>query len=339
MQTILKVCHVAQGDVAPFVVVILQKLTAILMKVVENSRNPRFNHFVFETIVCLIGNVVAVNSSSIDDFEKLLFPSLQEMLSQEAALFEFGPYVFQVLAQMLSLRPDISPVYQSLFPVLLSPSYWEQQGNIHGLVELLRVYLKKEGMALSLSDALLTNLLGVFQKLIASSVNDSYGFELLMSIVYYIPFEKLAPYFTEVLKLLFSRAQGSMTPKFGKYFAIFLCFFVHARGVDTLYNSMEALQPGIFAMVLEKLWVPHIAKGASHMKIVSSGITELLLQSPVLQAATARNSAAILRILICWKETEQLRIKILRNSANNRILQCLQQDSICKTQCFLRNIR
>ncbi len=56
------------------------------------------------------------------------------------ALQEFHPYVFQVFAQLIELRPAPLPqLYLQIFPPLLSPVFWERSGNVPALVRLLQV--------------------------------------------------------------------------------------------------------------------------------------------------------------------------------------------------------
>lgn len=99
---------------------------------------------------------------------------------------EFVPFVFQILSQMLELRQggDIPPSYTTLLPSLLTPALWQVRGNIPALVRLLQAFLAK-GSA-QLSDGNIQSLLGIYQQLIASRVNDEFGFELLLSIFQHI---------------------------------------------------------------------------------------------------------------------------------------------------------
>lgn len=59
---------------------------------------------------------------------------------------EFHPYVFQIFAQLIELRPIPLPdIYLNVFPPLLSPIFWERPANIPPLVRLLQAYLCKAG--------------------------------------------------------------------------------------------------------------------------------------------------------------------------------------------------
>ena len=57
-------------------------------------------------------------------------------------------YVFQIFAQLLELRPPEAPVaeaYHTIFPPLLTPTFWERSGNVPALVRLLQAYLARAG--------------------------------------------------------------------------------------------------------------------------------------------------------------------------------------------------
>lgn len=130
--------------------------------------------------------IVAGNPSTLSEFESALFPPFHVILQQD--ITEFTPFVFQILSQLLELREPTSfpEAYQILLPPLLTPTLWEQKGNVPALVRLLRAFLSR-GARQIVEKGQLTPLLGVFQHLIASRVNDTYGFELLESLIEFVP--------------------------------------------------------------------------------------------------------------------------------------------------------
>lgn len=83
---------------------------------------------------------------------------------------------------MLEIRQggEIPASYTSLLPSLLTPALWHSRANIPALVRLLQAFLVKGGS--EVEDGTLQSLLGIYQQLIASRVNDEYGFELLLSV-------------------------------------------------------------------------------------------------------------------------------------------------------------
>ena len=76
--------------------------------------------------------------------------------------------------------------YRSLLPFLLTPSVWQQKGSIPGLVKLLKAFLSRDSSSM-LANGQVTSVLAVIQqRLIPSKIHDSWGFELLNSVVMHI---------------------------------------------------------------------------------------------------------------------------------------------------------
>lgn len=97
---------------------------------------------------------------------------------------EYIPYVFQILAQMLSLHTTSVPAeYRTLLPFLLTPACWQQKGSIPGLVKLLRAFLARDAPEMVRSRQLERVLAIVQQRLVPSKMNDGWGFELLAGVV------------------------------------------------------------------------------------------------------------------------------------------------------------
>lgn len=160
-------------------------------------------------------------------------------------LADFQPYIFQILAQMLSYRRDTVPeLYLSILPGLMSPTLWERHGNIPSLVPLLQTMLRVGGPQVIASKEQLRPLLGVFQRLLASKLNDHYGFYLLNSIVEFLPLQTFAPYLRELFTLVFQRLQVAKTDKCVRGFLVFLSLLIGKHGAGVAIDTMDAIQPG-----------------------------------------------------------------------------------------------
>jgi exportin-2 (importin alpha re-exporter) len=83
-------------------------------------------------------------------------------------------------------KGDLTTPYQNMLLPLIQPALWFQQGNIPALTRLLKNYFNI-GANWIVSNSQLEPILGIFQKLIASKINDNYGFELVMSIIENVP--------------------------------------------------------------------------------------------------------------------------------------------------------
>ena len=147
--------------ITPLTEVILGELVKVLARVCANPSNPTFNHYAFESLAVLVrsgcfkkdgsATVLAtgagggggsssvyaqsnIDPAAVDYFEAKIFPPLQHVLQHGIA--ELMPYVFQILAMLLELRPAGSALSQSytvLFPPLLTAGLWQDRANIPGL--------------------------------------------------------------------------------------------------------------------------------------------------------------------------------------------------------------
>jgi exportin-2 (importin alpha re-exporter) len=174
MKCIMRMLVVVGADIGSVTELVLLHLTKALERVCKNPVNPHYNHYLFESLAVLVrsccGTGATYNEAACSRFEALLFPPFQSVLALDVA--EFVPYVFQILAQLLSSRPvnsGLSDAYRALFPPLLAPVLWERKGNVPALTELYIAYVSR-GMAEIAGGSNLTGILGVFQKLLASKV-------------------------------------------------------------------------------------------------------------------------------------------------------------------------
>jgi exportin-2 (importin alpha re-exporter) len=309
MKCIMRVCAVAEETIAPYANIILGKLCAVLGHVAQNPTNPQFNHYLFETLACLVAHLCKLDPSAVNQFETALFPPFQTMLGMETCQ-EFGPYVFQILSQLLEKRPDVSETYKAVFPSLLSPTLWDNHGNVPAIIRLLTAYLTKAGgPAAVVTPDRLVGLLGIFQKLNASKKLDHHAFALLTTLVETQPMTVLAPYLTEIFKLIFSRLQPqSRTTKYSKGLVVFISFFMHTHGLAALLTAMDQIQPKIFSMILDKVWPAGTAAvtGDEERITVVAGLTRAIFASPeLLEAPYMTSLPGVLSGLVALVEEQQ----------------------------------
>jgi exportin-2 (importin alpha re-exporter) len=224
-----------------------------------------------------------MNPALTDQFEKLLFPPFQSVLSMDVV--EFSPYVFQILSQLLEFRPDgISEAYRALFPPLLAPQNWERKANCPALARLLKAYLK-QGASEILPH--LEGMLGVFQKLLALKSTETSAFSLLDAIVCKIPMESLAQYLQTIFQLLMMRLQQNKTQSFSFRVVVSISLIAAKHGgLVAVENGLETVQPGITAMIVNSVWGKTVeATPPTNMdaKICAVGISRILTESAVVQ--------------------------------------------------------
>ncbi|XP_031553352.1 exportin-2-like [Actinia tenebrosa] len=278
MKAIMRTLSLLQETILPFLDPVLLKISEKLVLVAKNPSKPHFNHYLFESICCMVRTTCASNPQLVAKFELALFPIFQEILSNDVT--EFLPYVFQVLSLLLEIRlDDIPEPYMQLFPLLLTPLLWERTGNIPPLVRLLQAYIQK-GSKLIIASNSLDAILGVFQKLIASKLNDHEGFYLLSSMVENMDRVVLVNYIPKIFILLFHRLQSSKTTKFVKGLLEFFCLYAVKNTGTDLIDIVDGIQPKLFGTIIEKYFIPDIQKVSGDMerKICAVGITKLLCE-------------------------------------------------------------
>ncbi|KAI9143350.1 karyopherin Kap109 [Paraphysoderma sedebokerense] len=270
MRSVMRVIATSKAEMLPYATAILTELNNFLGIIAKNPSNPRFYHYIFEAIASLIRNICPVNPSSVQEFEALLFPTFQNILVSDVS--EFMPYVFQVLAQMLECHHDgdLPATFQAVLPPLLAPSLWESSGNVPALLRLLQAFLSK-GAKQIVANNQLTPILGIFQKLISSKLNDQHGFDLLKCIVRYVDL-----------------LQQSKTSKFVYNFATFVSFFVALEKENVnpqfVIDIVESIQPGLYLQLHKTFVLPEVKNivGRSDRRIVGVAFTKLLTMTEYL---------------------------------------------------------
>ena len=179
---------------------------------------------------------------------------------------EYIPYVFQILAQMLSMHTTGVPSeYRTLLPFLLTPACWQQKGSIPGLVKLLRAFLARDAPEMVKAGQVERVLAIVQQRLVPSKMNDGWGFELLAGVVrdvdpyvcfplFRLPYRltpmdstQLKPFMRPLMMTLLTRMQTSKTDKYVYHFTYFVLLMmaidVAGMGPDYVISTVEEIQP------------------------------------------------------------------------------------------------
>ncbi|KAK4047944.1 importin-alpha export receptor [Microbotryomycetes sp. JL221] len=286
MKSVMRVIFTAKQTLLPTYQTILNRLTRIVIEISKNPSNPKFNHFTFESISALVRFITSVEASSLTTFEQTLFPPFQTILQQDVS--EFTPFVFQIISQLFELYPSsttttttanetkIPEHYKMLLPPLLTPTLWESRGNVPALVRLLTTFLNKSIQSI-LELNQLSPILGIFQHLIASKQTDQFGFELLESIVEFVPI-----------------LQTSKTEKFTQGLIKLICFLnvIEKPGLDcdVVIGFIEGVQPGLFGQVLPLLLPESLKVSIKDRKLVAVGLTNLLTRSSIFLSPPTSNA-------------------------------------------------
>ncbi|KAI8459413.1 Cse1-domain-containing protein [Phakopsora pachyrhizi] len=289
MKCVMRVIVTTKHNLQAHFQTVLSQLLTIINEISKNPSNPQFNHYTFESVSALIRFTISADPTNLPKLEQALFPAFSHILTQD--IQDFSPFVFQILSQMLELRsikPETLPdYYKSLLQPLLTPALWEVRGNIPGLVRLLKAYLTADSASV-IQENRVPAMLGVFQKLISSKINDVFGFELLEALFEYLPVNTLAPYLRNVFILLFTRLQQSKTEKFTSAFLYTIMFVVALEKAqltpDFIINAINGVQPGLFCQVMEGALLPAVpSTPLKNRRVVALGHISLLTRSRALQ--------------------------------------------------------
>ena len=285
MKAVMRLLVVGQGDAVPHAGVITEKLVASLARVCANPRNPKFNHYLFESLAVLVRVACGADPKAAATFEQLLFPPFQQVLQLDVV--EFAPYVFQILALLLGYRgakSGLGDAYASLLPPLLHPSLWERRGNVPALASLLEAYLVA-GAAHVVQSGQLEAMLGVFQKLLATKASECHAFGMLKAIVRHVPGPAFEPYLPTVLQLLLTRLQQNTDRC--TYCHALLAFFgllAGTYGPQSLVNKLDAQQPGMLPQLVVHVLAKHALNqpftDAVDAKAAAVGAAKLLALTP-----------------------------------------------------------
>jgi exportin-2 (importin alpha re-exporter) len=282
MRTLMRLCFAMQDNIQPYVDPIIAKLVVLLEAISKNPCKPNFNHYLFETFGVIIRGVCVKNVEYVGTFEAHLFPIFNIILTND--ITEFIPYAFQLLSLMLELNKDslISDSYHQLFPFLLMPVLWERPGYVPALTRLLQAYIERGGK--TIVSEKITAVLGIFQRLIASKLNDHFAFNILNSLIQYLPQDVLATYIKQIFFLLFQRLTSSKTTKFVKNMLVFLSLYSWKYSPNSLADLIDAIQSGMFMMVMEKLYAPDLQKVTGNLdrKICAVGLVKILTECNIL---------------------------------------------------------
>ncbi|KAI9695531.1 MAG: importin-alpha export receptor [Bogoriella megaspora] len=260
MRCVMRVLVVIREKVRPISDVVLKNFVAITMVIRHNPSNPRFYYYHFEGIGALIRFAAPVEP---EKFENTLYVPFGDIL--RSGIDEFTPYVFQLFAALLEANPTgaLSETYKALIGPLLTPALWEQRGNIPALVRLLSSLIPRAADDI-LRNNQLEPILGIFQLMIASKVQDVHGFDLLEVILSTFAPSTLQNYYTQIISLMLNRLSNSKTDSLTLRFVRFYHFFAarddKGLGADVFIAITDQVQPNVFTPIYTTIILPDTQK-------------------------------------------------------------------------------
>lgn len=224
MKCVMRVLIFIREGVLPISEQVLNNFIGILKVIRHNPSNPRFQYYLFESIGALIRFAAPAQSAA---FDAKLYEPFWTILAENVE--EFAPYVFQLFAALLEANPSggLPDYYRDLFEAVIRPGAWESRGNVPALTRLLIAMIPRESQTIVANNKI-EPILGIFQKLVSSKVNETHSFDLIEAIIAHIPVASLQPYFVTILQLMLTRLSGMKTETFQMRFVAFY-HFISAR--------------------------------------------------------------------------------------------------------------
>ncbi|KNG90193.1 importin-alpha re-exporter [Aspergillus nomiae NRRL 13137] len=260
MKCAMRVLIVIKEDVVPHTDSVLQNLINITEVISRNPSNPRFYYFHFEALGAFIRFAAPANP---DKLEQALYPPFAGVLQGDVQ--EFMPYIFQLFAALLEANPSgsLPNYYQNLVAPILMPVMWESKGNIPALVRLLSSIIAR-GSQFILENQQLSNVLGIFQKLLSTKANESYGFDLLESVVANFPPNALEQYFISIMQVILTRLQNSktenLTGRFVRFYHFISAHDEKGYSADFFIQVTDKVQSDLFTPIYLNIILPDTQK-------------------------------------------------------------------------------
>ncbi|KAF0641152.1 hypothetical protein FPSE5266_03215 [Fusarium pseudograminearum] len=249
MRCVMRILIVIKDGATPLLDNVLTHLILITNVMKQDPSNPRFYYYHFEAIGALVRYCAPSNAAL---FNEKLWSPFHQILVEDVT--EFMQYVFQILAQLLESSPSetISDNYKALLGPLLSPTLWETRGNVPACTRLLSAVIPRASQAIQAENQL-EPVLGIFQRLLNSKKSELLAFDILDSIVKTFEPTGLEQYFATILRLIYTKLQGSPSDAFKLRFVRFY-HLVSARleagyGADYFIKQSNTIDQGVFAQV------------------------------------------------------------------------------------------
>ncbi|PGH09936.1 hypothetical protein AJ79_05552 [Helicocarpus griseus UAMH5409] len=260
MRCVMRVLIVIKEAVVPLADSVLGHFITITQIISSNPSNPRFYYYHFEALGALIRFAAPAQPAKL---EEALYPPFVAVLQNDVQ--EFAPYVFQLLAALLEANPSgtLPEYYQNLIGPIIMPAMWESKGNVPALVRLLSSIIPR-GVDSITKNNQIEPILGIFQKLVSSKANESYGFDLLESVIANFPSTVLEKYFVSIITIILTRLQNSKTENFGLRFVRFYHFICahddKGYSADFFIQVTENVQSGVFTPIYLNIILPETQK-------------------------------------------------------------------------------
>jgi exportin-2 (importin alpha re-exporter) len=128
-------------------------------------------------------------------------------------------------------------------------------------------------------------MLGIFQRLNASSATETSAFELLRALTTYIPQENMMPSVPTIFQIILTKLSTTKTQKYPPLVVSYLALFAGLFGGKAFLDITNRIQPGVGLTLLSQVWVPKlkaVMQNQIECKIQVVGLSRLLCDTPAL---------------------------------------------------------
>jgi exportin-2 (importin alpha re-exporter) len=236
----------------------------------------------FETFASLIKFGCEGQPAMAETFEKAVMVPFQQVLAQD--IEEFSPYVFQIFAQIVSLRPQPLPeLYTMLYDGVVQADMWKRTGNIPALNSLLQAFVQKAPAIVGAKG--LQPVLGIMHHLVGSKANDHEGLNLFSGLFTNIDAATLDAFLPQVFQIFMQRLMKGRTVKYTHALIKCLSTFISIHSASLFISKMEAAAQGCFQQIMEQVWLPETQKLQSLPERKACGYAMVkLLEDPQVQS-------------------------------------------------------
>ncbi|CRK26364.1 hypothetical protein BN1708_014506 [Verticillium longisporum] len=249
MRCVMRLLIVIKDGAATVAERVLKHLILITNIIKTNPSNPRFYYYHFEALGALVRYCASTNAGL---FNQQLWEPFHQILVEDVT--EFQQYVFQILAQLLEVSPAdaISENYKAFLAPLLAPGIWDTKGNVPACTRLLSAIIPATKSYI-VSENLLEQVLGIYQRLLSTKKFQLYGFDVIESVVKTFEPNALNQYFGHILQLMYSKLEGqpaeSLKLRFVRFYHLVSARQEAGFGADYVVQHTNQLAQGLFANV------------------------------------------------------------------------------------------
>ncbi|KAF5710432.1 importin-alpha export receptor [Fusarium mundagurra] len=300
MRCVMRILIVIKDGAIPLLDNVLTHLILITNVMKQNPSNPRFYYYHFEAIGALVRYCAPSNAAL---FNEKLWGPFHQILVEDVT--EFMQYVFQILAQLLESSPSetISENYKALLGPLLNPTLWETRGNVPACTRLLSAVIPRASQAIQ-AEGQIAPVLGIFQKLLSGKKSEVLAFDILDSIVKSFEPAVLNDYFGTILRLLYTKLQGtpaeSLTLRFVRFYHLVSARLEAGYGADYFIQQSNSVEDGVFTKVYPAFVLAETEKLARPVdrKVAVVSLTKTLCDSSAFAQQFAKGWANSCRKLL-----------------------------------------